>query len=259
LFLLHVSWLESILDLIFPETQVCTFCWTEIEGRGSRGICSKCAKEILGMSERFVTCSRCGHFIIGKTCPNCYDWTFEIDGVLSVVPYEGVYKEKIFDLKYNGKKELAVALGYLMACRAKHSLLEKRDIYVVPIPLHPLREEERGYNQSALLARVVARELNCRYEESMLRRRNYEKSQTFLGRKERRANIKSAFEVTSCGILKAQNILLVDDILTTGATMVSAAAVLRKAGAKRIFGLTWATGFDKQLFTGQTFVEISRK
>jgi predicted amidophosphoribosyltransferase len=178
---LHIRWLDSILDLIFPETQVCTFCWTQIEGRGSRGICAKCFGDILSISERFVTCPRCGHFIAGKTCPNCYDWTDEIDGVISVVPYDGAYKEKIFNLKYNNKKELAYTLGYLMASRAKNGLLYKRDIIVIPIPLHPLREEERGYNQSALLAQVIARELNCRYEEGVLIRKKGQYARSICG------------------------------------------------------------------------------
>lgn len=244
---MYEKWLETVLDLLFPETKHCPFCWQEVEGRSTGGLCPECAEKILNLDHRFPTCPRCGRFTAADKCPNCYDWPEKISKVISVVPYDGIFKEKIFEIKYNNKKELVSPLGYLMASKVKKHLPPKRDMIIIPIPLHPLREEERGYNQSTLLARVVMRELRIPLTEDVLVRQHYERSQTLLGRGERRKNIQNAFLVEDKSKIRGKNVLLVDDILTTGATMVEAAAALHSAGAEYIIGLTWAAGIDKHL------------
>lgn len=244
---LHRKWLDSLLDLVFPHSQMCLFCWQEATGMGKLPLCRDCAQKIMEYSGSLPSCLRCGHFTKEVSCPNCHDWGHELTRAVSVVPYEGRYKEIMFDLKYNKKEEIARALGYLMAIKASESGLSLQETVVVPLPLHPLREEERGYNQSLLLARAAALELGLACADNCLRRRHYEKSQTGLGRRARRANMQKAFHLDNSEGIKGKNILLVDDILTTGATLCAAASVLKVGGAREIYGLTWAAGFDKKM------------
>ncbi|MDX9870877.1 MAG: phosphoribosyltransferase family protein [Clostridia bacterium] len=234
-----------VLDLLFPIARHCIFCWRKTEGtRGS--LCADCAAQILQYGDENEACPRCGRFIAAGCCPNCFDWPPEmLARVVSVVPYDGIYKDKIFDLKYNGQEGLASRLGYLMARKAKALLPLDKDMLTVPVPLHGLREDERGYNQSALLAKAVAGELSLVYEDKALERIRYDCSQTALGRCERRANMDGVFTVKNTALLAGKKVLLVDDIITTGATMLAAAAALKAAGVQEIYGLTWAAGFDK--------------
>lgn len=244
---MYEKWLDTILDLLFPETQHCPFCWREVEGRSAGGLCPECAERILNLDHRLPTCPRCGRFTEADKCPNCYDWPDKITKVISVAPYDGIFKEKILNIKYNRNKELVLPLGCLMASKVKKHLVSKGNTIIIPIPLHPLREEERGYNQSALLARVVMRELRIHLAEDVLVRQHYERSQTLLGRGERRKNIRNAFLVENKRKIRGKNVVLIDDILTTGATMVEAADALHSAGAEYVIGLTWAAGIDKHL------------
>lgn len=244
---MYKKWLAACLDLLFPEVRHCPFCWRAINGAGTDGLCYECSRKILKLSRSLPFCPRCGRFTAAAICPNCCDWSDELSGVISVVPYDGIFKEKIFDLKFNNKTELALPLGFLMAAKAKDRLIKGRKTIGMPIPLHPLRAEERGYNQSALLARIIMRELNLPYTEDVLIRQRYEKSQISLGRTERRINLRDSFIVQAAGKIRQKTVILVDDVLTTGATMAEAAKVLAAAGAEDVIGLTWGAGIDKNL------------
>ncbi|MCR4441609.1 MAG: ComF family protein [Peptococcaceae bacterium] len=243
------DWLDSLLDMVFPEVELCVFCLKELGGRAFRGVCPDCAGRVMNLGSLLRACPRCGFFAGSRRpCPNCGDWDEEsLQRSVSVAPYDGIYKELINNLKYGGRKELAVPLGHLMAGKAKESGLAAAAQVVAPIPLYPLREEERGYNQSLLLAGVVAGELGLACEDDLLVRVRHEKTQTGLGRKERRANIRGAFTVNNARKIVGRRVLLVDDVLTTGATMLAAAAALSASGAEGIYGLTWAAGAGNYL------------
>lgn len=237
--------LDTVLDILFPSSRLCAFCNSRTEGTGS-SLCAGCIALILRYGEEKEVCPRCGRFIAGGSCPNCFDWPPGVlERVVGVVPYNGLYKDKVLDLKYNGHKDISQAMGMLMAVKARACLPMDKEALIVPVPLHQLREDDRGYNQSALLARTVARELSLKYEDKALERVRYDCSQTALGRCERRVNLDGAFAVKNPAQIKGRKILLVDDIITTGATMLASAASLKEAGALEIYGLTWATGFDK--------------
>ena len=238
------GWWEALLELVFPGVRLCSFCWKEIEGDAARsGICDECDRTVMEVSTRLSACPRCGYFSAEEPCPNCFDWDNALKRVIGVVPYEGMYREMAYFLKYGGKKELAVPLGCLMAQKVKLEGLHRSIRLIVPVPLHPARETERGYNQSVLLAREIGRELgiNC---GNVLKRIRYEKKQTGLSRSERKSNLDGAFELNPAGEISGKNILLVDDIVTTGATLTAAARCLRQAGAGQVYGLTWAAGSD---------------
>jgi competence protein ComFC len=144
--------------------------------------------------------------------------------------YGGAIAEAIVRLKYGRRSDLAARLGHAMVEGAR------RDVdLVVPVPLHSMRAVERGFNQSALLARPLARHLRVSFGARVLERLRDTPRQAALGRSDRFMNVKSAFSCRQPDAVRGRRILVVDDVRTTGATIAECCAVLAKAGAKAIF------------------------
>jgi ComF family protein len=148
--------------------------------------------------------------------------------------------DAIHQFKYNGQSYLAKSLGQLMTAWAGGWLPPDVAGLMMPIPLHPKRLRERGFNQSLLLARVMASGLGFDLDFLSLRRIRYTPPQTGLDTKARRKNVRRAFEVKGSGSLKGQTIILVDDVATTGNTINECARVLKRAGAAKVIGLVLA-------------------
>lgn len=241
------KWRDSLLELFFPSKSICPICWQkDLEGK-YQGVCPSCLKKIMEITREVETCPRCGYFTAGEACPNCRYWAESVLTVGSVVPYDGVFKELIHDFKYNEKKEFAFPLGYLMAYRVKEMGIAEKIHAVMPVPLYIGREIERGYNQSLLLAKVIAKELQKPLWRDALERKHFHHTQTILGRKERVENLAGAFEYARNEDVNGNSILLVDDIITTGATLLSCTNTLQKAGAQQVYGITWAAGYSLKL------------
>ncbi len=239
------KWRDALYELLFPGSHQCFFCWKEVEGQVVKGVCEDCEKKITALHKELFACPRCGHFTGGKECPNCYDWGDAPGRILSVVPYSGIYRDMVYSLKYGGREELADPLSYLMAQRYDASGLSKGVDLIMSVPLHPDREEERGYNQSAWLARRVAGWLGKRYDGENLVRLRYERAQTGLKREKRKENMVFAFGVAFPEKMRNKRIILIDDVTTTGATLNACMRVLYEAEAKEVIALTWAAGYEK--------------
>jgi ComF family protein len=142
-------------------------------------------------------------------------------------------------LKYQGVIELADPLGKLLAQTYQRHHLQA-DI-VLPVPLHPERQRQRGFNQATLLARACARQLGIPWDERLLIRRRATSSQVGLTASERRANVAAAFSLpSSTRRIRERTILLIDDVSTTGATLEACARPLLDAGAQAVWGLVLA-------------------
>lgn len=142
-------------------------------------------------------------------------------------------------LKYNNRPHYGLTLGRLLG-RAYQSIAKERPDLLLPIPLHRARFLERGYNQSALLARGAAEAMNCPVRADLLRRGRPTRSQTTLSRSDRWANVENAFAAFNPDLLAGRCVLLIDDVLTTGATAAAAAHALHDAGAERVHLATLA-------------------
>lgn len=152
--------------------------------------------------------------------------------------FEGPVREAVHRLKYRGQRALAEPLGGLMA-----DWWERRGAEVdliVPVPLHPKRLRERGYNQAALLAKVMARHVGRPLaDDGVLVRVRHTRSQMELGEAQRRRNVIGAFRADEVGV-RGRRVLLVDDVCTTGATLEACTDALRAAGAVEVRAFTLA-------------------
>jgi len=177
--------------------------------------------------------------IDGKTHPGCQT-RYSLDGLTSLYRYDGPVKSAIKRLKY---KPYLAALVDILLLSILSSIESKRDEFttftVVPVPLHPQRQRERGFNQAALVGKALATQLSLPFQEKVLKRTRYTKAQVLLAEKERRKNLAGAFAIVP-SIPVSPNILLVDDVWTTGSTMRICANVLKRAGAKNVWALTVA-------------------
>ena len=147
--------------------------------------------------------------------------------------YEGVLAEAVNQLKFHGIRRLSDPLGRLMLTLT----LPVMD-GIVPVPLHPQRLRERGFNQSLLLARVISKEIPVPLLTNILRKKKGTPPQTGLSAKERRSNLKNSFAVN--GKIENLRLFLCDDVMTTGATATECSNELMKAGAQEIIVLTLA-------------------
>lgn len=170
-----------------------------------------------------------------------------IDGIISAIAYKGIVKKLLYQFKYKPfLSDLKVPLGKLLYEGMIQNEVFSRyisstnGVWITSVPLHRMREKRRGYNQSALLAKELSKSLKIPYAEGLLTRRKPTRPQFELKREERRKNIKDAFLVNDKLITnnKIANVILVDDITTTGATLSECGKVLKKSGVKNVLGVT---------------------
>jgi ComF family protein len=192
-------------------------------------------------------CDICGDPVAGDiqhdyTCFACARETPSFDRARSAVRYEGAAGQAIRALKYNHSIWVVPDLTeLLLACvRAEYSNIEFD--WVTSVPLFPTRRRERGFNQSALLGAGLARRLKVPFREGILRRVRPTVSQTGLTASQRAANVGGAFRVGLFARPAGRRILLVDDVMTTGATVDACARVLKKSGAVSVHVITVARG-----------------
>ncbi|MBI5893147.1 MAG: ComF family protein [Deltaproteobacteria bacterium] len=227
------SILQSALNIIIPPA--CHICG----GAADNYICANCKQGInfiLG-----AVCTICGLPFVSKEssphmCGECIKKKPKFAMARSIAEYNGVLLEAIHKFKYNAKTSLAKPLGLLMAERLP---LNNYNV-IVPVPLHKRRLKERGFNQSLLLAREISKKHNTPIDYLNLKRIRFTEPQINLKGEERLKNVRGSFAVEDARVFKNKNILLVDDVYTTGATVMECSKVLKKSGAKDIFVLTLA-------------------
>jgi ComF family protein len=162
---------------------------------------------------------------------------------ISLCSYNGIMRESIYRFKYGGRKEYAKAYGRLMGHRFGAMLKRAGVEGIVPVPLHPKREYQRGYNQAALLAEALGRETGIRVYQDYILRTRYTQPMKTLSAPERQNNLKKAFKIGRDDV-KLKVIIVIDDIYTTGSTIDAVAKVLIEAGALRVYFMTLAIGED---------------
>lgn len=232
--------LEPLISLFFPAH--CAGCALAVES--GRDFCPNCESTIdFIKSPRCQVCSQPFEGLAGEfECPNCRGSAFHFEFAVSVVRSRGVIRELIHRLKYNREIWIGKVLSRILAQGLADDRLsgEKFDA-IVPVPLHSKRLREREFNQSALLAGHLSRATGIPVREALARSR-YTGTQTALDRSERRQNLRNAFSLRKNAFVTDHNLLLVDDVLTTGSTLDACAAVLLEHGAESVRAITLARG-----------------
>ncbi len=234
------GFLQPLLDLLFPP--FCPCCEAPLgEGRQDP-LCGPCWRGILPITPPW--CPACGFpYPVGAEaflCERCHRRPPPYASARAAAYYREPLRTAIHALKYRGKMALARPLGQFMAeAGLKHLDLETVD-GLVPVPLHPERLTERGFNQATLLAREVGRRWSIPVLVRLLARVVPTQPQSNLSEAERRRNVRGAFALRQPARVSGRHLLLIDDILTTGATVAECARALRAGGAASVGVFTLA-------------------
>lgn len=240
----RLGWCQGLAAVVFPP--VCVHCRGLVEEGIFRHVCVACAERI-----EYVTaphCSTCGHPFYGavegeRMCPHCEGLAPAYREGRTAVLLKGPIRALVHELKYHRGLHLLGDIKAIFGVRAE--LLDwVRGAVLVPVPLHPRKERDRGYNQSRLLASCLAEAAGGGTRvEPLLCREVDTASQTGFDRQTRRENLKNAFALASgAAITPGQHYLLVDDVFTTGSTLNSCAQVLRRAGCLNLDVVTLGHG-----------------
>lgn len=236
-FLLSRFFLIPLVDLVFPR--ICFACSERVDDQ-DRFLCDKCKKELLPVGD--LSCPVCGSFetVNQHDCSLCNSEEIHFDKCFSLMPYNDVVRTLIHELKYN---EMTKVSDYLVDYSIRHieAKMPFSDAdFVCPVPLHKTKQRERGYNQAALLARRIAAHFKWQYEPDLVKRFRFTESQADLSPDQRKMNVNKAFSVKKKIPLRDKNILIVDDVFTTGATVNSISQVLKEHQVNKIYVLTVA-------------------
>lgn len=243
--------LRSIFSVLFPAD--CRLCHTPLDNISTLPVCAECLTEI--RPTRAPQCVLCGDRLAGAQllkgdgrCPSCRDCPPEFERAISFAEYKDGLRGLVHLLKYDRITPAAAVLGkmaaqaigeLLPACRGAVPIL-------IPVPLHKSKRRRRGFNQAELIARAAAKRLPQKLEVlcDVLVRQRDTVSQVGLSREERIANMRDAFRVVTPGRVKGREVIVVDDVMTTGTTVSECARVLKQAGAERVWAATVARAFD---------------
>ena len=217
------SFLQGALELIFPDN--CLLCRQFLNSRHQRQLCPQCLDSLSLNPTPFSRQAVSG--------------TYAFEAAWSVCLYNEPAQKLLHAFKYNSKTSLHKTFVPLMIdfIDRYHIPLQEFDL-ISPIPLHPVRLRERGYNQSALLSLALSKHYGVPHTENLLIRQKNTHTQTELGAKQRWTNMEGAFRIKNPSDVTGRTIILIDDLFTTGATLQSAAETLKAAGAARVCVLT---------------------
>lgn len=227
---------QIVLDLVYPPSCVCC-------GEPGAWLCQGCVSTI----EHFPTphCIKCDLPLPMRSstmlCERCERQPMPyLDGIRTLGPHTGALRQAIHAFKYEKHPELALRLGWLLVEAWQERARFQID-GLLPIPLHPDRERERGFNQSERLAQLMSQHLNTPMCDNILTRTRNTLSQVGLSGSERQQNMKDAFVASPQAAGKRW--LLVDDVCTTGSTLMACAYALHRQGAQAIWAITLTRPF----------------
>ena len=231
---------NAFLDWLFPPR--CPICDKII--KNDEKICTNCKKELKWIKE--PKCFRCGKPVEEEQeyCYDCRKQEFHYQQGFSLWLYEGAAKQSVTAFKYKGRQEYAAFYGEELVRAYGKKLKDLNINVIIPVPIHKERERLRGYNQAELIARELSKALQIPLEAKALLRVRSTKPQKQLNYKERQRNLEKAFQCKPipCKKRKLGNVLLVDDIYTTGSTIEACTKSLLAAGAVKVYFITLCIG-----------------
>jgi ComF family protein len=228
-------WTEAALAFIYPD--VCQLCHAEHATRDQGYVGTGCRSQVRFIEPPF--CDRCGLPFEGEItstfeCTNCREMELSFSSARSAVVARGPVLDAIHRYKYDGQMWFEDFLAESFIARALDWCQDEPCDALVPVPLFPLKEREREFNQAERLARRLGNAINVRVESRLLKRVIATPTQTRLSRRQRADNMRRAFALRRPQKLAGQSFILIDDVFTTGATTSACAKILLLAGAERV-------------------------
>ena len=234
---------DAALALVYP--QACAVCGASVESRHDGVACAACWRATRVLSGDDTVCWKCGAFSRARVteerrqsirCGQCDDDAFTAARACGF--YEGALRASVLALKR--EPHVAHRLARLIFAAQQRAPINTADL-IIPVPLHPARERERGFNQAALLAQALALLSKLPINDhTVMRRIHTERHRSGMDSIARRQSVANAFSVVRSDSVAGKRVLLIDDVFTTGATVSACAAALKAAGAEEVFVLTIA-------------------
>ena len=230
---------QAAVSLLYPAT--CTICGENV--RAGEYLCDGCDAKLTRIAAPFcATCSEPFEGAIDSTftCANCAHRTIYFEAAVAAYRGRGIVREVIHQFKYARQIHLRhLVARWLRAALDDERLRDCHFDLIVPVPLHPTRERERGFNQAGLLSELLSAQTSVR-SRRVLERVRFTTTQTALDRSERMENLHNAFRLRKNADVRGLRVLLIDDVLTTGSTLSECARVLKRAGAISVHAATAA-------------------
>ena len=230
--------MNLLIELLFPRR--CPICDKPVDKMGCYA-CKKCQITLQYVHSPY--CMKCGKELKENTkeyCEDCENVQHYFDRGRALYEYNSI-KTAIYRFKYEGRREYADFFGKELNRQFGEQIKEWKADAIVPVPLHLEREKRRGYNQAALIAKVLGKELNIPVNENIIRRVKATLPQKQVNGKERQNNLKNAFKIGQNDV-KLNTVVVVDDIYTTGATMDAVAECLKSAGVGKVYWISLTIG-----------------
>jgi ComF family protein len=248
---------DAIVSIFFPagcricdrmlvtasRVPICQECLCSFE-RLPANVCEICGRPLPGLAERDSQ---------PLLCPACRDRTYAFDRARSFAVYKDALVQAILLLKFEQIGPLGAWFAGQLADTVSNGANSLAADIVVPVPLHRERERERGYNQAALISKPLSKRLRLPHKAVLLMRTRARPDKRILSLEERWESVRGAFATRPGSQVDNQRVLLVDDVLTTGATLDACARALREAGAKSVIGLTVARAVRNPLPNSSTW------
>ena len=231
---------DALLSLVYP--QACQICQNSVENSADGVACQSCWNQTRIFSGAETLCGKCGRFLQRKPsgfetfCHLCDEQFY--DSAIAVGIYENALSASVLHLKR--EPFAAKHLQNLFVSRFLNSNFQDASL-IIPVPLSKKRRLERGFNQAEVLAKILARQTRIKLDEqSLVRKIHSPIHRVAMDSKARAMSVKNAFDVKRRSFIEGENILLVDDVFTSGATVSNCAKILKENGAKRVYVLTAA-------------------
>ena len=224
---------------LYLDGPVCSACGKELLSHIRGGLCPECEKTSVKLGTDI--CGKCGRVLANEAefCDTCIRNERAFVRARSCYVYEGAPKKFVYRLKFGGRRYLAAFIAEAMVDRYLDCGFECD--CVVAVPLSAKRKRKRGYNQAELIAEELSSRLKLPLIDGALVKTKENKSQAKLKRREREENVRGVYEVTSPETFKGRRVLVVDDVMTTGATLGEVSRVLYKAKARSVEALTYCS------------------
>jgi ComF family protein len=233
------DFLRGIASLLYPPS--CTICSASVDL--GEYLCDECDAKVCRIVRPF--CDKCSEPFDGAitttfACANCAHRTLYFEAAVSAFRSRGIVRHVILNFKYGRQIHLRhLVARWLVAAFDDERLRERQFDAIVPVPLHPARQRERGFNQAALLAEWLSSHLSVPLRPA-LQRIHYTTTQTAFDRSERMQNLRGAFRLRKKADVRKSRVLLIDDVLTTGSTLSECARILKEGGAQSVYAATAA-------------------